>query len=365
MLYISFTADHELYFGKNFYSEEKVLIKPTYDLINLLNSYKISLTLFTDVCSIFRYRQLGKSEYPELMEEQLKFAIRNKNDVQLHLHPHWYYTTEKDNKWIPNRDYYSLHDFGFKKNNSELNAINIINSGKEYLQATLRPIDKSYECIAFRAGGWCLQPEKDVIEALYNAGIIIDSTVYKGGYLNNGIHYFDFRDTPSKLNWWINARLGLSKEADNISKQVFEVPIGSFYSKPELYLLKLKHKFYSKLSMNRKNEKRGETIDSYYNSKSSKLRNVKNRIYYFLNSPIILDFHATSYRIMIDIIEYHIKNFDCSNNDHYISIITHPKNIFTEDLRQIDKFCSFIKGKYDNKVKFITMQEINSLIQER
>lgn len=84
MLNICFTADHELFHGRNDANEEEIVIIPTYKLMNVLEEYEIPLCLMTDVCSIMRYRELRiDSTYASMMDEQLRYAITRGHDVQL------------------------------------------------------------------------------------------------------------------------------------------------------------------------------------------------------------------------------------------------------------------------------------------
>jgi hypothetical protein len=355
MLNICITADHELFFGENYLSEQEVLIKPTYKLMEILEENNVNLTLMTDVCSIWRFRDFGINDYPDMMEEQLKYAIKNSHDVQLHLHPHWINSTFKDNKWNFDKKKYKLHDFGFESDNSSVTAKDIIKKGKEYLEKLLTEINSSYKCIAFRAGGWCLQPEEELLKNLIENNIKIDTTLYKGGYQKTETHFVDFRNLPNEINWWINPKKGINYKSKKNSSSIFEVCIGSYNKKPNIWFNKIKYKLIREKRSLGKLKKRGVSIDY---KKLGRIELLKFRIKYLFNTPIIFNFQDSCKEEMIDITNYYLKKFDCLNNDYYIAMMGHPKNIFDNNLIELDKFCKEIKKNYTRKVKFINLCDV-------
>ena len=56
---ILLTFDYELFFNETDYSENEVLIGPTYMLDSIMSQYGINGTFFVDMSSIVRYEQLG------------------------------------------------------------------------------------------------------------------------------------------------------------------------------------------------------------------------------------------------------------------------------------------------------------------
>jgi hypothetical protein len=95
-----------------------------------------------------------------------------------------------------------------------------------YLETLLKPVDPSYHCIAFRAGGYGLHPRLSlIIRAMKKTGLVIDSSIVPGLFSMNAIDKIDFRNTPPEFNYWL-------AEADTIQMAeegsgVFEIPIAS------------------------------------------------------------------------------------------------------------------------------------------
>lgn len=356
MLNICFTADHELFFGENFASEEEVFIYPTYSLIDVLERYNIPVCLMTDVCSIWRYRALNiNNNYTKMMEEQLRYALKRGHDVQLHIHPHWLNSEYTEGHWEFNYTNYRLHSYGFNED-SGLNGRKIIAEGRRYLEDLLTPIDPSYKCIAFRAGGWCLQPEKEFLNALAAEGILIDTTVYYGGFCRDKNSFFDFRRVPKKPNWWIDPQKGLAQEAHKEQGYLLEVAIGSYGFLPLQGLKKLKYKPHRIRSKGETHGTLGISMDLL--EKKSFLQRMVNLVKHLIFQPIMFSFDAACLEVMMDLLNYYLKRFDCTNQEIYICIIGHPKTLNKAYLKEIEKFCVKVTDGYRDRVRFIRLRDI-------
>lgn len=364
MLYIAVTADYELFSGKNYFSEEEILIKPTYELFRVAKQNGVPVTLMADVCSVWKYREYGLMEYPTKFEEQLVYAIKENHDVQLHIHPHWLNSIYSNNKWIFDKNTFNIHHFGFDcEDKSTISVDEILLKGKNYLENLLNPINNTYKCIAFRAGGWCLQPEKDLIKSLKKIGINIDTTVYKNGYIKTETHYFDYRNVPDEPNWWINPENGLEEKSNaDLENNIYEVSIGSYSKKPDIYYYKAINKI-RKIRNN--NMVRGLPIGYEDKEKTPFINKQMSRIHNFIKEPIMLSIDDMGSLILEKIIYYYIKKFDCFNNDLYISLICHPKNLFNCNFKEMDKFFKKINKKCNNIVEFITLLQVNKLIAHK
>lgn len=224
MLFVCLTFDYELFMQDNNASYDEILFTPTEKIQAMLNEENAKGTFFADVCSAIVHKQCGLTKFSDAFLRQIQSLTKNGHDVQLHLHPSWYRAERRGDMLIPSHDGYRLHEFGFS--NSRESAITIINDGIDYLNESLSLIDENYKCIAYRAGGFALQPERKIFEAMVQKGIVIDSSVvpHMKNYAING---FDFSDVPDCLNWWINSEHGLNKVASTTNKQIFEVPVAT------------------------------------------------------------------------------------------------------------------------------------------
>ncbi len=355
MLNICITADHEIFSGENNANEEEIIILPTYSLLKVLEQFNIPLCLMTDVCSLIRYRELKiDSSYVQTMEEQLCYAITRGHDVQLHIHPHWLTSDYHNGQWEYNYANFRLHSFGFGE--SGRSGRQIIAESKKYLVDLLKPVHDSYECIAFRAGGWCLQPEKEFLQALAAEGILIDTTVYYGGFLKDDSRFYDFRHVPQKPNWWIDPRKGLEYESIKAERHLLEVAIGSYGFLPLIGLKKLILEPYRIRSKSKAGRTLGKSIDSLI--KINYFQRMVNKVRQFLFQPIMFSFDSACLEVMMTLLKYYLKRFDCVNQEFYVSIIGHPKALTKESLKEIEKFCEIIIEKYSKVVRFIRFMDI-------
>jgi hypothetical protein len=147
----------------------------------------------------------------------LKDTVRRNFDVQLHLHPQWLNAKYINQQWQVSLDDWSIAGLP----PSTLNVV--LKEAKRYLDDLLRPVCPSYECLAFRAGAYCIEPSKHVMKALLETGIICDSSVTKG--MCNPL-FFDYRDAFSHFMPWIANSEDVKYRSDRASG-LLEMPICS------------------------------------------------------------------------------------------------------------------------------------------
>ena len=360
MIYVLLTADYELYFGKNFLSYEEILFEPTRKIMNTLENHNIPLNIFPDICSVWRHKEYELLDYVNKFESLLAEAIERGHDIQLHLHPHWLKSIYNGNEWTHDPNTFKLQDYGFgEKSIGEYTANTIIRKGKEYLETLLLKNVSDYQCIAFRAGGYCLQPDdKKLIKALLDAGITIDSTIIPNCVLKTNVNDIDFKDVPDLPNWFISDQGGV-KKADQYG--IFEIPIPS--STKILPKFKdiakgiLSNKAQEKLS----NPPRGSAIqnssmkgDSFIN-KNIKRFNYLTKTVGSLECERMLTERGMEY--MLSILKDWIQNYSYSD-DIWLSIIMHPKSIFQEHIDNLIKFTDKVLDIYSN-VQFTTFREVH------
>ena len=224
-----FSSDYEVHLGENFEPECDVLISPTRDLLQLCSDIGVKMTLFADVVSAWRYREVRPtSSFPDEFEEQLRSALRGGHDAQLHLHPHWLSTAFDGVRWIPDDSRFKLASLGYgtPRTPGIPTANEVIDRGCRYLEALLRPVMASYSCVAFRAGGYGIQPdEQRLFEALLSSGVRIESSVVPGMRYFSNVNSIDFTDVPPGINYFLSPAQGLAAAA---SEGLFEIPIPAF-----------------------------------------------------------------------------------------------------------------------------------------
>lgn len=309
MLNIYITFDYELFFNETEYNEQEVLITPTYEIARDLNSRGISGTFFVDMSSVIRYMELGFFDYPDMVKEQILELYKQGHDIELHTHPHWYNSVKETGKWIFDNSSYCLSGF------DDARIIEIISKEKELLEEIIRSEIDSYFCMAYRAGGFCVQPYDKIGDALSKTGIKIDSSICTGSYKNNGIHAYNFRKVPRKRKYYWRE---LTKK-DNCAG-ILELPIGTIENK----FLKLKiWKFMPKLNpgiLKGKPSPSG-TISV---KKANNIKKMTKKIIDVWTEPVLLCFDGLHYRSIISALEY-IEKKSTIDDEKDVVLLCHPK----------------------------------------
>lgn len=209
-IHIIISGDYEV-FGNGTGDVMNCMIKPTNDILNICDRHGAKYTIFTEMCEYWAFKKYSKELEKVLgyvpheeIERQLKDAIVRGHDVQLHLHPQWIDAEYKNKKWILNYKWWRLplapHGLGSKDDIKSLRGI--FHKGKSDLEYLLKEVSPEYQCIAFRAGAYCIQPMEDVFKAMKEVGMYIDSTVHKWCYNIDDPDYYDFRNAYSNVEPW-------------------------------------------------------------------------------------------------------------------------------------------------------------------
>lgn len=216
---ILLTYDYELFFGESSGSIEKCQIKPTNDLLNLAKGKEVFFTFFVDVGQLIAFEK-----YPELkddlerLKEQINDIIESGHDVQLHIHPHWENAVYKNGNWEMNiSGHYKLAD------HSEEEIKRIVVSYKRYLDQLI-----GRKTTVYRAGGWCIQPFELLAEVFKEEGLLFDSSVIPGDFMETTEYAIDFRDAPDKGKYNFENDVCVEEESGTFT----EYPISSLRYSP-------------------------------------------------------------------------------------------------------------------------------------
>jgi hypothetical protein len=347
VLVICPTADYEIYLGRNLLPVDQVLFEPTRKLLEVWDEFGIRATLFPDICSVWRHRELGLTDYADAFEKQIREAARAGHDVQLHLHPEWLSATHEDDAWQFAPRTGSLHDLGFDPHDPTA-APALIRRGREYLEGLLRPDDSTYECMAFRAGGWILQPERDLVDALRRSGIRVDATVIPGVQLARRDYHVDFRRAPDKPNWYIGSNSGLKRDS-GLVEDLFEIPIGSYRGAWPMWQhvvneLRLRHRAKAHtLAM------RGYPIVKV-SEKQGALERVRRK-FRKLSVPRVFDI-ADTCESMLTTLESWVRRYHRGSETIAVCMNGHPKDTYDHHLDELRRFHEQVRARYADVVRF-------------
>lgn len=213
MLHVLITNDYEVS-GDGRGDPRRMLVPPTAEALAVCAAHGVPQTLFVDVLEVQAFERaeaeglLGPAyDAASAIKAQLRDAVRDGHDCQLHLHPQWLGAAPvAEDRWTVDERWWrtarvpgGLGDAAAPAGDS---LHGLLRGGRRWLEDLLTPIDAAYRCLAFRAGGYCIQPEAEVLEALREAGFRVDSSVTLGRHLDDGRTYFDYRAAPADRPWW-------------------------------------------------------------------------------------------------------------------------------------------------------------------
>jgi hypothetical protein len=222
---IIFTNDWEL-FGDGSGDYFQIQHRPLQALVGAMENHGAILTIMAEVGQQWAHQDLGETnqqaaEIAQAWEEIVRASLRRNMDVQLHFHPQWLGATHNRTKWQLDLTKWALSIFP----RDEIQRV--VCRGKLYLDSLLRSVDPTYECIAFRAGAYCMEPSHEIIPALIRAGIRCDTSVIKGISVPG---LYNYANAYSHFKPWLTGSDNINC-SDPISGALLEIPL---YSVPML-----------------------------------------------------------------------------------------------------------------------------------
>jgi hypothetical protein len=337
-LNLIFTFDYELPLG-GCSSYSKGLFEPADAVIQLAESRKIKIVLFADICSAMVFKKWDYRGYYQPFAEQLKQALSCNHEVQLHIHPHWLDSLYENGKYKPSN---SKILSNFRDHPYPLNIGGIIESSASELNEICSVTGK-YRCIAYRGGGYNLQPDTDLIlTSLYNNGIRFDSSVIKGYYFESDIQNEDFRRMPVKANWKIPLEGPINSIGEN---GIMEIPIASMPAGPVSRL----HRIYKKIRY--KSLYRQLKYDNKGTGHTGKKASLTGKIKSSLFAPLVLSFDHLHLGIAeLDSIIRHQLSIYRNENEIALCVNSHPKTMGPHHLGQMAKFIDLVEQKYGDTI---------------
>lgn len=367
MIDIIITLDYEI-FGNGTGDVIKHIIQPTNRLLEICDRYNAKLTIMFEIGEYWSFKKAesdGKLENLDhspsgLMERQAKDAIKRGHDVQLHLHPQWIGAEYTNGHWKLNFDFWRLpnlpHGLGSKDDIYSIKGA--LYKGKTDLEKMLRCVNDNYESIGFRAGGWCIQPEKDVISAMRDSGLKVDTSVFKGGYENSGEAFYDFRNASNNWGYWWTTNDNVNLVGER-GENIVELPI---YSQLKWGISNVK--LTRLLTTIRRESEQGSNPYQF-----QKRSNIKNKLELvkrlFKKTPIKWDFCKLSAREMKNFLDIVIESNRKSgwSNIYPVVMIGHSKDFFNQ--KEFEKFLKTCDKNYPRKlIRFSTLQTIVPRIEK-
>lgn len=352
---VVFTSDYEIH-GNGEGSPKDLMVEPTERMIQLFDQYGAKLTIMADIAEIIRFgehfRETGKDEfYFNEITNQLKTAVKSGHDVQLHIHPSYFNAKYNNGKWDQNWEEYSIADLTFERLNE------VVKIGKDFLEELLKPVKPDYSCIAFRAANWSMHPSRNIVKALANNNISIDTSVFKYGK-RTGRVTFDYTDAFNEVIPWTIDHSDVCKYDEH--GQLVEIPIYSenrnifaFLSPNRIFRLILE-----KMHPDQKYEP-AELNDKTINNAEQK-KSVLNKALSFISDKHAwkMDFNQCTGKQLLAGLQRIEKKYSDLNKKIPVVLIGHSK-IFTRlNEKQLKPFLQYVKNHPD-KYFFADFSDFN------
>lgn len=320
-----FTFDYELFLGKKSGSVQNCMIKPTNELLSILNKYNIKGIFFVDCSCLHKLRE--KISFPKIKEDydsivnQICNLVKTGHYVFPHLHPHWLDAiyNESTNEWdLSNIEKYRLHSI------SEDLQVNYFKECLEILNDIIVAKDSKYKIDSYRAGGWCIQPF-DVFEKIFKSCQIQNDFSVLGGFRKEGnALFFNYKDISTNAKPF---KFQSSVEVENEMGVFNEYPISSVQYNKNNILNKIFNKILWKSTFGK--------IYGDGNAANTKLN---------IDEKVHDDLEMVSIELLTVFNLRYYKKFLVDND--YMQFISHPKMVSNHNLKMLNRFLKFSEKYY-------------------
>jgi len=338
------------------------VIEPSRKLLDICDAYGAKLTIMFEMAEYWAFRGIGQDEPSssaqadaEQMQEQAVEAIVRGHDVQLHIHPQWIGASRESGAWKLNLDAWCLADLprGLGNEGDQLSIRGALSKGKRDLERMLTPVKPDYRCLAFRAGGWCIQPSQEIIAAMKTVGLVADSSVVKGA-LSRGRARFDFSAAPRNFGYWWTSHRDVC-EAGRPRENIVELPILAFPGRP-LSTLSVRKSLHYLRTRSRLGKARAATPASKHDAPRIGSRDIFRR---FANGyPVKWDLCKLSGRELLRFYERaarHARTGTDGETRIPLVMIGHTKDLFS--CRHFEAFLRLACEKQAGRFQFATLQD--------
>ena len=346
---ILLTFDYELPLGgaSNY---DTALFGPTRKIFDQVGALGVPIVLFADIWSAIRFKEWDAGRYYIPFRDQLQFAVTHGHDVQLHIHPHWANSTYENGSFVPS-SCYSLSSF--KDGVFGFSIENLIRDGHQALEQICREVRSDYQCIAFRAGGYDVEPEsKRILNQLFALGVRIDSSVIKGLRLTYDYSRIDYSHVPPSSYWNISKDGPLNQTGTG---GLLELPISS---RPvnlwDILMRRVAKTWNRKVYRSRLYNNTGKGFQVNFGPRS--FRGVVHSVFNPLS--ITFDKEYIGYDDLRAVVKYELKKYEAENQDLFLTAIAHPKSMGAYQLRLMNEFINRMSDEFGERLEFITYDRI-------
>jgi hypothetical protein len=181
MIECIFTLDYEIY-GNGQGTLRDLVLEPSQRLAETFGEFEVPFVVFTEATEFAKMEEAQSDPDTGEIRAQLRQLRAAGHEIALHIHPWWANAKYQDGRWILD---WSEQIIG-KLQPSRVETI--VSDAIEYLRETLN--DSTFTPASFRAGSWAFQPCSVIAHTLARHGVLLDSSVFKGGRVRGmGLDY--------------------------------------------------------------------------------------------------------------------------------------------------------------------------------
>lgn len=316
-----FTLDYELFLGSRSGDVENCLIKPLNLYLNKVEPYGVRFTIFVDASYLYALR-LNVREYPQLRTDFEKISAHllelqsRGHDIQLHIHPQWYYSTFDGAEWTIDTTHYKLSDM----DRGEMKRL--FGESKELLDGII-----GKKTVAFRAGGFSAQPTELLTDLFAEYELVLDSSVCPGAFYDSKYQKYDYRKSPEGMMYRFESDI-CSESAEG---RFWELPITMHRVSPLFHWKLVGVRLWSRLAKSGRHKTYGNGCSVKTTSDS-----IFGRLTHHCNTMATIDGYKITF--LKDAIVA-----SAQAGHRTMCILGHPKLATPFSVKKIDKICAFVR----------------------
>jgi hypothetical protein len=186
-----FTLDYEIY-GNGTGALQDLVYEPAKLLREIFRKHDARFVNFVEVAEFEKIEAGGSDAAIDSVTRQIRELHREGFEIGLHLHPQWCNAHYEQGSWRLDYAEYNLCTLPQQR------IAQIVRGALDYMRYVLDRSD--FTPLSFRAGNWLFQPTRSAAGVLSQAGIKVDSSVFKGGVQHQ--HSLDYRRARENGYFW-------------------------------------------------------------------------------------------------------------------------------------------------------------------
>jgi catechol 2,3-dioxygenase-like lactoylglutathione lyase family enzyme len=211
MIECVFTLDYEIY-GNGGGTLRDLVIEPTRRLAEVFHEFDAPFVVFAEAVEFAKMEEAGSDPDTAGVRAQLRELRAAGHEIALHLHPWWANAAFENGQWR----------FDWSERNictlAPRRVEEIVSGAITYLRNSLE--DPGYTPVSFRSGLWLMQPTPVIAGVLASQGVLVDSSVFKGGRVKE--QGLDYRPALGNDGTWRFSKDVNAPDPDGI---LWEMPI--------------------------------------------------------------------------------------------------------------------------------------------